>query len=191
MSICFGSQRSWVRYLVWPHTFVSPSADSRGAVVSYWRNYVHEVLVNRLGGLSLSNKNMVSLTDRPDMTLDVYRGRKTTTQHQQSKKLLGPGKSFAQYILCSIFFWKCFGPFYAVFFFLSFFWSMDAALKPIDTYFYIFSLKGLLTELCPILVYRNTRPFELSSYMLMLVTVSTSHPFCLSYTSFYYLNGYF
>ena len=24
------------------------SADSRGAVVSYWRKYVHEVLVNRL-----------------------------------------------------------------------------------------------------------------------------------------------
>ena len=34
------------------HTFVSPSADSRGAVVSYWRKYVHEVVVNRLGGLS-------------------------------------------------------------------------------------------------------------------------------------------
>ena len=27
-------------------TFVSPSADSRRAVVSYWRKYVHEVLVN-------------------------------------------------------------------------------------------------------------------------------------------------
>ena len=24
---------------------------------------------------------MARLTDRPDMTLDVYRGRKTTTQH--------------------------------------------------------------------------------------------------------------
>ena len=69
--------------LVWPHTFVSPSADSRGAVVSYWRKYVHEVLVNRLGGLSLPRKSVVRLTDRPDMTLDVYRGRKTTTQQQQ------------------------------------------------------------------------------------------------------------
>ena len=29
-------------------TFVSPSAVSRRAVVSYWRKYVHEVLVNRL-----------------------------------------------------------------------------------------------------------------------------------------------
>ena len=42
--------------------------------------YVHEVLVNRLGGLSLPRKSVVRLTDRPDMTLDVYRGRKTTMQ---------------------------------------------------------------------------------------------------------------
>ena len=41
---------------------------------------VHEVLVNRLGGLSLPRKSVVRLTDRPDMTLDVYRGRKTTKQ---------------------------------------------------------------------------------------------------------------
>ena len=39
-----------------------------------------EVLVNRLGGLSLPRKSVVRLTDRPDMTLDVYRGRKTTNQ---------------------------------------------------------------------------------------------------------------
>ena len=44
---------------------------------------MHEVLVNRLGGLSLPRKSVVRLTDRPDMTLDVYRGRKTTMQHQQ------------------------------------------------------------------------------------------------------------
>ena len=65
---------------VWQHTFVSPSAFSRRVVVSYWRKYVHEVLVNRLGGLSLPRKSVVRLTDRPDMTLDVYRGRKTTRQ---------------------------------------------------------------------------------------------------------------
>ena len=46
-------------------------------------SYVHEVLVNRLGGLSLPRKSVVRLTDRPDMTLDVYRGRKTTIQQQQ------------------------------------------------------------------------------------------------------------
>ena len=42
--------------------------------------YVHEVLVNRLGGPSLPRKSVVRLTDRPDMTLDVYCGRKTTIQ---------------------------------------------------------------------------------------------------------------
>ena len=44
---------------------------------------MHEVLVNRLGGLSLPRKSVVRLTDRPGMTLDVYRGRKTTMQQQQ------------------------------------------------------------------------------------------------------------
>ena len=71
-----------VRYPVWQHTVVSPSAFSRRAVVSYWRKYVQEVLANRLGGLSLPRKSVVRLTDRPDLTLDVYRGRKTTMQLQ-------------------------------------------------------------------------------------------------------------
>ena len=44
---------------------------------------MHEVLVNRFGGLSLPRKSVVRLTDRPDMTLDVYRGRKTITQQQR------------------------------------------------------------------------------------------------------------
>ena len=44
---------------------------------------MHEVLVNRLGGLSLPRKSEIRSTDRPDMTLDVYRGRKTTMQQQQ------------------------------------------------------------------------------------------------------------
>ena len=54
----------------------------RRAVVSYWRKYVHEVLVNRLGGLSLPRKSVVRLADRTDMTLDVYQGRKTIQQQQ-------------------------------------------------------------------------------------------------------------
>ena len=41
---------------------------------------MHEVLVNHLGGLSLPRKSVVRLTDCPDMTLDVYRGHKTTIQ---------------------------------------------------------------------------------------------------------------
>ena len=43
---------------------------------------MHKVLVNRLGGLSLSRKSVVSLTDRPEMTSAVYRGRKTKKQQQ-------------------------------------------------------------------------------------------------------------
>ena len=66
-----------------PHTFVSDTADPIEAVVSYWRKYVHEVLVNSLGGLSPPRKSVVRLTDRPDITLDVSRGRKTITQQQQ------------------------------------------------------------------------------------------------------------
>ena len=46
---------------------------------------MHEVLVNRLGGVSLSRKSVVRLTD---MTLDVNRERKTTMQQQQQNYLL-------------------------------------------------------------------------------------------------------
>ena len=62
------------------HNDVSPSAYSRKAVVSYWRKDVHEILVDRLGGLSLPRKSVVNLTNRPDLTIDVYHERQTTTQ---------------------------------------------------------------------------------------------------------------
>ena len=38
---------------------------------------MHEVLVNRLGGLSLPRKSVVRSTDRLDMTIYVYRVGKT------------------------------------------------------------------------------------------------------------------
>ena len=82
------SQRCRVRYPVQPHTFVSSSADSRRAAVSYWQKYVHKVLVNPLGGLSLPRKSVVRLTDRPDMTLDVYHGRKTTIHQPINEKCI-------------------------------------------------------------------------------------------------------
>ena len=78
-------------------------------IVSYWRKYVHEVLVNRLRGLSLPRKSVVRLTDRPDMTLDVYRGRKTTIQQYINRLdktevslmfLASRGSSFRTYFLC-------------------------------------------------------------------------------------------
>ena len=65
---------------------------------------MHEVLVNRLGGLSLPRKSVVRLTDRPDMTSDVYRGRKTTIQQYNnnnnsfSAEPLGSGAF--EYLLC-------------------------------------------------------------------------------------------
>ena len=58
---------------------------------------MHEVLFNRLGGLSLPRKSVVRLTDRPYMTLDVYRGRKTTIQQfLLSLRLIG-GFSIARH----------------------------------------------------------------------------------------------
>ena len=67
---------------------------------------MHEVLVNRLGGLSLPRKSVVRLTDRPDMTLDVYRGRKTTKQQQTTLVPinLSPGE-----FICSIYTFTYFG----------------------------------------------------------------------------------
>ena len=100
------SQGSGVRYPVWQHTFVSPSAFSRRAVVSYWRKYVHEALVNRLGGLSLPRKSVVRLTDRPDMTLDVYRGRKTTMQQNSKSGVRGSIPGLATYFRFSFRFFK-------------------------------------------------------------------------------------
>ena len=59
---------------------------------------MHEVLVNLLGGLSLSRKSVVRLTDCPDMTLDVYHGRKTITQ--QYKDEIHLNSESPQHILC-------------------------------------------------------------------------------------------
>ena len=69
LSSAVGRVPDWVRYPVWPHTFVSPSADSKMAAVSYWRRYAQEVLDNRLGGLSLPKKSVVKLTERLGMAL--------------------------------------------------------------------------------------------------------------------------
>ena len=60
-------------YAFYGHSLSSP--DSRREVVSYLRKNVHWVLVNRLVGLSLPRKSVVRLTDRPNMTLAVDRGR--------------------------------------------------------------------------------------------------------------------
>ena len=49
-------------------------------LIHTWWKYVCEVLVNRLGGLSLPRKSMVRLAGSPDMTIAVFHGCNTTTQ---------------------------------------------------------------------------------------------------------------
>ena len=56
-------------------TEAPPSDDPRREVVRYLRKNGHWVLINRLGGLSLSRKSVVRLTDRPAMTIAIDRGR--------------------------------------------------------------------------------------------------------------------
>ena len=43
---------------------------------------MHEVQVDYLRGLSLPRKSVVRLNDRPNMTIDVYRGHKTATTYK-------------------------------------------------------------------------------------------------------------
>ena len=43
---------------------------------------------NRVNSVAIPRKSVVRLTDCPDMTLDVYRGRKTTMQQQCSNKMM-------------------------------------------------------------------------------------------------------
>ena len=64
---------------VGPHTFVSLFADARKVVVSYWRKYVHEVLLNHLGRLRHPRRSAVRFTDSPDMTIAGCRGLKAET----------------------------------------------------------------------------------------------------------------
>ena len=71
---------------------------------------MHEVLVNRLGGLSLPRKSVVRLTDRPDMTLDVYRGRKSTIQQLRIKRnlpwLCGLALTISATVIFEVLLWK-------------------------------------------------------------------------------------
>ena len=64
---------------------------------------MHKVLVNRLGGLSLTRKSVVRLTDCPDMASDVYRGRKTTTT--KKKELFGEDVVVEEAYVC-VAWWK-------------------------------------------------------------------------------------
>ena len=69
---------------------------------------MHEVLVNRLGGLSLPRKSVVRLTDRPDMTLDVSPGRVAQSVGHLTRKsgVLGSIPGLATYFRFSFRFFK-------------------------------------------------------------------------------------
>ena len=72
---------------------------------------MQEVLVNSIGGLSLPRKSVVRITDCPDMTLDVYHGRKTTKQQQQQQTVQRQVRCcMMQHLIwvCTV----CLGPFY-------------------------------------------------------------------------------
>ena len=64
------SQRSEVRYPVRPLTLVSHSADS-GRVTGESMCTLVLVTCNRIGGLSLPMNSVVTLTDRPQISMDV------------------------------------------------------------------------------------------------------------------------
>lgn len=70
---CSGPAPLW--NLFYGHSF--PSAPSRRTVISYW----FKTLVNRSESPSLPRKCVVGLSDRPNMTITVCRGRLTTQQH--------------------------------------------------------------------------------------------------------------
>ena len=83
LSAWLTSQRSEVRYPVRPLTFVSDSADS-GRVTGESMCTLVLVTCNRIGGLSLPMNSVVTLTDRPQISMDVSRA----TKQQQSSSVL-------------------------------------------------------------------------------------------------------
>ena len=56
------------------------NADSRRAMVSYWRKHVYLFLANCIEDLSVPRNSKVRLTDSPDMTIAVYHECKATKQ---------------------------------------------------------------------------------------------------------------
>ena len=63
------SLRFRVQYPVQPLTSMSPSADFQEGQLSV---IGESMCMNHLGGLSLPRKTVVRLTDRLDMTIDIY-----------------------------------------------------------------------------------------------------------------------
>ena len=67
---------------------------------------MHEVLVNRLGGLSLPRKSVVRLTDHPDMTLGPGRVAQSVGHLTRKSGVLGSIPGLATYFRFSFRFFK-------------------------------------------------------------------------------------
>ena len=90
-------------------SFVSPSGDAGSAVVSCWRMYMHLVLINHFGGLSLPRNSVVRLSDPPDMTIAVYHGHKATKEnssHSEANRLIYSTESKTQHLIYPIFYFS-------------------------------------------------------------------------------------
>ena len=87
-------EMSWRIMYVYGHSL--PFADSRRALVSYWRKNGHWVLVNHLVDISLPRKSVVRLTDRPAMTIGHY----ATIQQQQQHPPVSVPISVNQSAIC-------------------------------------------------------------------------------------------
>ena len=81
-------------------------------------------MFNRLRRLSLPRKSVVRLNDRPDMTLDVYRGRKTTMQQQQQPTPMEDVTKHVKVELVEVLFY-----FFAVLFFHEMSWVRSGLLR--------------------------------------------------------------
>ena len=79
---CRGVLLIWIRVGQGPSTLAVGAGEGCLDIFSlvYLFSFLSPSLWESLGGLSLPRKSVVRLTDRSDMTLDVYRGRKTTKQ---------------------------------------------------------------------------------------------------------------
>ena len=64
---------------------------------------MHKVLVNRLGGLSLTRKSVVRLTDRPDMASDVYSvDVKQQNNNKKQQQLFGEDVVVEEVCVCGV-----------------------------------------------------------------------------------------
>ena len=142
---------------------------------------MHQVLVNRLGGLSLPRKIVVRLTDRPHMTLDVYRGRKTTMQqlHDFIEQVL---------TMCCVQEWQSLLSYFLSYFPLMVSDAISCLLCNLNTLWYIIMILHCYVEqvlmMCHVQEWQLSLPYFLS-YFLLMISDAISCPLCNLNTLWY------